>query len=206
MPDYFVDALELQIKQTSHRIKSLAETIFIYPNYFYILYEIEIKHRYTHIDTNETWNFLNNPSRLNLGWACWFLAESEFAFDEKKYLWAMQCINDATLHIGQAQAYWENENARSKNSTKAADAKNKPHREAKQKVINFYNENIGEGKLFTGYRDKDYAAEYIADKKIVYYMKNKKIVNYPVETIRDFLKTPFDDYWLNKIVNYLKIN
>lgn len=188
IPDYFVKALEHGIKTVTYRVHSYLEIIFTYPDIPRIVDEIETKYRHNLYDispaelndTDGYWNWLNTPSRLNCGWAYWFITESELAFDEKKYIWAMQCMNEATLHIGQAQAYWENENARSQNAKKAANAKNEPHREAKQKVINFYNENIGG--IFTGYRDKDYAAEYIAD---------KKIVDYPVEKIRDFLKTHF---------------
>lgn len=191
MPDYFVNCLEIQIKQITYRVHNYLEKIFKYPDIPRIIDEIETKYRHNLYDVSIEelndpdgyWNWLYTPSRLNCGWAYWFITESETAFDEKKYIWAMECLNNATLHIGQAQAYWENENARSENAKKAAAAKNEPHREAKQKVINFYNENIGG--LFTGYRDKDYAAAYIEE---------NKIVDYPLETIRDFLKTPFADY------------
>lgn len=191
MPDYFVKCLENQIKQNHHRIDFLAEKIFKYPDFSRILDEIETKYRHNLYDVSIEelndpegyWSLLDAPSKLNLGWATWFIVEATEAMNEKKYIWSMQCANEATLSIGQAQAHWENENARSKNSTKAADAKNATHREAKQKVINFYNEQIGT--LFTGHRDKDYAAAYMAE---------NKIVDYPVETIRKFLKTPFNDF------------
>lgn len=193
MPDYFIDALELRIRGITHRTNHYLWEIFKYPDIPRILDEIETKYRYNLYDVsidelndpNGYWNWLYTPSRLNCGWAYWFISEATFSFDEKKYIWAMQCMNEATLHIGQAQAHWEIESKKSEQARQKVKIRHELSNIAKFEAIEFYETN-NTGVLF----EKDNvpkAVNYMKEHPEKWHTRNRKIAPYTEGAIQKWI-------------------